>query len=217
MRTSGLGWGEIKIAISLAQKISTAEATPKPRCRSGRSWTACSPSVSQGMGWGEIAQANGFKLGEIVGKGQAKKEVTVAPTEPATTGTETMTNVKPERAGKLNKPEKTEKPVKMEKAERPEKPEKPEKPARAEQPDKPEKPEKHQRHEVVGRTDDACPGRSSPAPPPAPAGGGFLFALRSTPSPRARFAPAPGRRISPFPTSRASTGATRPPPSSRCR
>jgi len=136
MRTSGLGWGEIKIAISLAQKISTVEATALPI---GPILDSLLAQRQAGMGWGEIAKANGFKLGEIVGKGQAKKDATVAPTDPVPTDPATITGAKPERGNKLDKPEKIERPEKQDKPERPEKPEKPEKPAKPEKPEHPTK------------------------------------------------------------------------------
>ncbi len=155
MRTSGLGWGEIKIAISLAQKISTAQTTALPITPILDGLLA---QRQAGMGWGEIAQANGFKLGEVVGKGQAKKDATVVPVEPVLTTPETSTGAKPDRGSKLDKPEKMEKPAKLDKPERPEKPEKPEKldkperPEKVEKPEKPERPEKPEKPEKPQRT-----------------------------------------------------------------
>jgi len=136
MRTSGMGWGEIKIAISLAQKISTAETTALPIAPILDSLLA---QRQTGMGWGQIARENGFKLGEIVGKGQAKKDATVAPTETAPTDPATITGAKPEGGTKIEKVEKFGKPEKLDK---PERLEKPEKPVRPEKPERPEKPQR---------------------------------------------------------------------------
>jgi hypothetical protein len=143
MRSSGLGWGEIKIAISMAQKISTAKTTTPTTTQTtalpiGPILDSLLSQRQSGMGWGEIAQANGFKLGEIVGKGEAKHDATVAPVD-ATSGTGT----RPERGSKVDKPEKIDRPEKLDKPERPERPEKLEKPEKPERPEKPEKPEHH--------------------------------------------------------------------------
>lgn len=155
MRTSGLGWGEIKIVISLAQKISTAETTALPITPILDSLLA---QRLAGMGWGEIAQANGFKLGEVMGKGQAKKDAVVVPTGPVLTTPETLSGAKPERGSKLDKPEKLDKPAKLDKPERLEKPEKPEKLDKPERPEKlerlerPEKPQRPEKPEKPQRT-----------------------------------------------------------------
>lgn len=66
---------------------------------------------ADGKGWAEIAQAKGFKLGDL------KRP------EPA---------VRPERLQRAEKPERPERPQRIEKPERPEKPQRPEKPEKPE-------------------------------------------------------------------------------------
>ena len=131
MRTSGLGWGEIKIAISMAQRISSATTPASPI---GPALDGILASRLSGMGWGQIAQANGFKLGEVMGQGHGKKDIT-APPESVTPSV-----TKSDKETRLEKPEKPTKPEKPEKPERLEKPEKPEHPTK---PEKPERPKHH--------------------------------------------------------------------------
>lgn len=138
MRAGGLGWGEIKAAISLAQRISSAGTTPVPV---GEALDKLLAQRQAGMGWGKIAQANGFKLGEVIGKGHEKKG-SLTPTETMATP---PTTTKLEAGSKIEKPTKPEKPEKISKPDKPEKidkPEKLEKPEKIDKPDKPEKPEK---------------------------------------------------------------------------
>ena len=73
---------------------------------------------ADGKGWAEIAQAKGFKLGDL------KRP------EPA---------VRPERLQRAEKPERPERPQRLEKPERPQKPERPERPQRPEKPERPAK------------------------------------------------------------------------------
>ncbi len=122
MRADGLGWGEVRIAILLAQKI----ALQTPGGTIGVALDGVLAQRAEGMGWGQIAKANGFKLGEVVGQGAAKKEIDA-------TGKREKAE-KPEKAQKADKPDKPDKP---EKPDKPDKPERPEKPAK---PDKPGKP-----------------------------------------------------------------------------
>lgn len=104
--TGKLGNGEVNIALSLAeaklaeQKI--ASATPE------QLKAALEPILQQradGKGWGEIANAMGIRLGEVMRSDKARGQDRVA---------------RGERAERFSRPEKPERP---EKPDRPEKPE----------------------------------------------------------------------------------------------
>ncbi len=128
MRADGMGWGEIKLAVSLADKMSKAEDAA---VTADQALTDILADRQAGMGWGEIAKANGFKLGEVAGKGQAKRDIEILP------DTGIVDPVEPE--GLSVRPEKPYKPEKIEKAERVDRPDRPEKPNKPEKPDKPDR------------------------------------------------------------------------------
>jgi hypothetical protein len=67
---------------------------------------------ADGMGWGQIAQTMGFKLGEV------KRSPTAQDRAASGAG-------KPERAEKPQRPDKPERPFKPDRPERPVKPERP--------------------------------------------------------------------------------------------
>jgi hypothetical protein len=124
--TGKLGFGNINIALSLAQKeLGTLGITqPSPtQIRAAlnggtiqtTSGSQTLPGVltlrSQGMGWGQIANSLGFKLGDVVSASHTDRS----------------------RAG-------AERPDKPEKAEKAERPDKPDRAARADRPDHPQRP-----------------------------------------------------------------------------
>mgnify|MGYP000220368053 FL=1 len=118
------------------------------------------------MGWGEIAQELGFKLGHVNSSFHSGKTNINSSSEDASEspvgGAETASassnrSANPEKASKaqnsskvekvskvakVNKPEKIERVAKFDRPERPERPDKPEKPERVEKFEKPSKPER---------------------------------------------------------------------------
>jgi hypothetical protein len=117
-----LGLGNINIALSLAKKelADAGVSNPSPAqiqaalnggTADGKTYPGILVLRSQGMGWGEIANSLGFKLGEVVAASHTDRS----------------------RAG-------MERPDKAEKADRPEHPDRPERAARAERIDRPQRP-----------------------------------------------------------------------------
>lgn len=105
LATKGLGFGEISIALALAEK-------------SGKSVNDILAMRQSGTGWGEVARKLGLKnLGSVVKsvKGTEKDVAEVARER----------SEKADKAGKAEKAEKMEKPEKMQRAERPEHPGRP--------------------------------------------------------------------------------------------
>lgn len=132
--TGKLGFGNVRIALSLAEaslkQAGIANPTPEQIEAALNGGSVTSPSGkttrldgvlqmrADGKGWGQIAQALGFKLGDV------------------------MRNERAERVAQNQRIDRAEKGERMERAERPEKPERPQKPERPERPERPEKPER---------------------------------------------------------------------------
>ena len=115
MRNSKMGWGEINTALSLSKAISEKAPADKPITIDAALVQVLADRKS-GMGWGNIAQKYGFKLGDIVRSDKARK--------PEVTGEKVD---KPEKVEKPAKPEKIDKPVKSDDTGTPEKVGKPDK------------------------------------------------------------------------------------------
>ena len=97
--TKKLGNGEVNIALSLAEK-KLGTATPSAQqLQTALIGTAGAPGIlamrADGKGWGQIAQANGFKLGEVMRSDKAERHARVE---------------RPERPQRPDKPERPEKP-----------------------------------------------------------------------------------------------------------
>ena len=112
LRGKGLGYGEISITYSLAQKmpggLTDANVQKVLELRQDKK-----------MGWGNVARELNLKLGEVVGKAKRiERPEKIQKSE------------KPEKPQKLEKPERHERPDKFERPERPSRPERPEKPHR---------------------------------------------------------------------------------------
>lgn len=114
MRAEGYGWGNIKLATELAEKIAAqSQETP---LTFDEALTKIMDDRSQDIGFGEIAAKYGLKIGELT---RVSKQEQTANAE-----------------GMAEKPGKPEKPVKVEKMEKPERSETPQK---AEKPEMPER------------------------------------------------------------------------------
>jgi hypothetical protein len=112
MRTDGYGWGNIKLAAELAEKISSQSAGTDNPVTFNDALNQIISDRSQNIGFGEIAAKYGLKIGDL--------------NKPGNQGPVTKS-----AGANFNKPDKPERP---EKAERPEKPMKPEKPEKPEMP-----------------------------------------------------------------------------------
>ena len=100
--TGKMGYGNIDNALSLAEASLKKQgiANPTPAQLEAATMDILKMRAS-GQGWGQIAQAKGFKLGEVK---------------------------RPEHVAKAERPHKPDRPEKPERPERPERPEKPHKP-----------------------------------------------------------------------------------------
>ena len=108
--TGKMGYGEVNIALSIAEKQLGTSTPSAQQLQTALIGTSSKPGVlamrADGKGWGQIAQTYGFKLGEVMRSEKAEKTEKHARAE------------RPERHGKPERPE------------RPERPEKPERPGR---------------------------------------------------------------------------------------
>ncbi|MGE5297347.1 MAG: hypothetical protein ACM3VT_21190 [Solirubrobacterales bacterium] len=170
MRADGMGWGEIRIAVRLAEEISAASGGTVTFDQALAEVLAARDS---GQGFGEIAKEHNLKVGNLVGNGDQKKGNASEKGLDAQQGSESgETKKAPEKkrgflarvgrflgfgkkervskasstdvaaSGKVERAQKVEKVEKMEKAEKMERPSKPEKPEKPARPEKPEKPER---------------------------------------------------------------------------
>ena len=151
--TSKLGYGNINIALSLAQaeltKLGIANPTPAQLQAALNGGTVTTskgtttlPGVlqlrSEGMGWGGIAKSLGFKLGSVVSASKTEKSEAATERHDGTEKDKSVAKVdkssttrepRAERVAKAERPERIER---LEKAERPERIERPEKVERPE-------------------------------------------------------------------------------------
>lgn len=94
---------------------------------------------AEGMGWGEIAKAGGFKLGPVIsairsGNARLEKSQRAAAETRREVRGQDLAATKAERVGKAERAERPEKMERIERAERPDRPEKPERPEKIERP-----------------------------------------------------------------------------------
>ena len=100
--TGQMGWGNVDNAIAIAERLLKDQGISDPTpAQLEAAMTDVLKLRAGGMGWGEIAKAQGFKLGDVKRPEKAEKIATVE---------------RPVR------PEKPERPVKPERPERPERP-----------------------------------------------------------------------------------------------
>jgi len=114
-----MGNGNIDIALSLAREKLRQQGIANPtseQLKTALIGGAQNPGIlkqrADGMGWGQIAQSQGVKLGDIMRADKAPKNDSVARTD---------------HLDKPARPERVERPARPE---RPEKPERPERPSR---------------------------------------------------------------------------------------
>ncbi|RDI96773.1 hypothetical protein DVT68_20165 [Dyella solisilvae] len=137
--TGHLGYGNVNIALSLAQAELTAAGITQPTAAQIEAalngGTVAGPKGpvqltgvlalrADGQGWGNIAKALGFKLGDIMSAAKAHG--------PVPDSADIAHGDKTEKANHADKADK------VAKADRPDKPDHPDKPEKPERPDKPE-------------------------------------------------------------------------------
>jgi hypothetical protein len=102
--TGKMGYGNVDHALALAGASLKEQGITRPTpLQLERATVEILGQRANGMGWGEIARSQGFKLGELK---------------------------RPERVAAAERPNKPERPERPEKPERPERPEKPERPGK---------------------------------------------------------------------------------------
>ena len=128
-----MGWGEINIALSLAQALvgTDATGTELQAALNGGTITNADGTTTtldgvlrmraDGMGWGQIAKQLGFKLGALVSASHTDKSQ--AGSHTASAKADTARADKPIRAEHADRPER---PTRAERADRPERPSRPE-------------------------------------------------------------------------------------------
>jgi hypothetical protein len=167
--TAPMGFGNIKIALSLAQAQLSAQGITQPTPAQietallGGSLNAPNGTVdvpgvlamrSAGQGWGEIAHTLGVKVGDVVRSDKARpadKDVGAAEVPKPQRAERSDRAERGERAERAERPEKIERvsrvdrPERVERVERVERPERPERPERVERPERPERAERPER------------------------------------------------------------------------
>lgn len=143
--TGQLGYGNVNIALALAQAELTAAGITQPTAAqieaalNGGTVTGPSGTVqltgvlalrSAGQGWGNIAKTLGVKLGDVMSAAKAHG--------PVPDSDDIAHGEKTDKAGHADKADKVAKADHPDKADRPDKPEHPDKPEKPERPDKPE-------------------------------------------------------------------------------
>ncbi|SDZ79854.1 hypothetical protein [Microbulbifer marinus] len=136
--TAGMGYGNVFITLALAEQLAMSSAA---EALEGETGMTAEESLNEilymrqveGMGWGSIAKAKGFNLGEVISSIRSNRP-------------EKVETAKAERAaGKDMRAEKAQKVEKAERVAKLERPERPVKPERAEKPERPAKPERAER------------------------------------------------------------------------
>ncbi len=100
MRSDGMGFGEMNIALAISERIAADSAETETPVTIDSALDGVLAERADGKGWGEIAQDHGFNVGDVV-----------------------------RDAGK-ERPERGARPQRLEKPDRPDKPQKPDKPDR---------------------------------------------------------------------------------------
>ncbi len=159
--TGHLGYGGVYISLSLAKALLERDGITEPTpaqiaaALNGGDVTLGDGTVvtyagilaqrADGAGWGQIAKAEGFKLGPVIatlrsGKDHLSRHA-ARPGKPDHAGGP-KAGERAERAAKPQRAERAERPEKPQRAERPEKPERPMRVERPERPERPDRPGK---------------------------------------------------------------------------
>ena len=146
--TGHLGYGNVNIALSLAQAELTAAGITQPTAaqieaalnggavagpKGPVQFTGVLALRAEGQGWGNIAKTLGFKLGDIMSATKAHG--------PVPDSADIAHGEKVDKASHADKADKVAKVDRPDKADRPDKPDHPDKPEKPEKPERPDKPE----------------------------------------------------------------------------
>jgi len=138
-----MGWGNVNITLSLAQALLESGAYPDLQSaltgvettvtnEDGTTTVTSEGGVlalrADGMGWGQIANELGFRLGDLVSASN-RSERAAARVNDGTAG----------RAAREERVARADRPARPERAERPERPDRPERPEKPERPERPER------------------------------------------------------------------------------
>jgi len=147
--TGHLGYGNVNIALSLAQAELTAAGITQPTAaqieaalnggavagpKGPVQFTGVLALRAEGQGWGNIAKTLGFKLGDIMSATKAHG--------PVPDSADIAHGEKVDKASHADKADKVAKVDRPDKADRPDKPDHPDKPEKPEKPERPDKPER---------------------------------------------------------------------------
>lgn len=171
MRGDGMGWGEIRIAVRLAEEISAAS---EGAVTFDQALTEVLTSLDSGLGFGEIARQHDISVGQLVGNRDQKMNAVGGKQLQTQSGNEqgetqrvterkrgflarlgsflgfgkkertrqTLSTTDVATSGKVERSQQTERVAKMERIEKMERPSRPERPERPARPERPEKPER---------------------------------------------------------------------------
>lgn len=144
--TGHLGYGNVNIALSLAQAELSASGITQPTAAQIEAalngGTVAGPKGpvqltgvlalrAEGQGWGNISKTLGFKLGDIMSATKAHG--------PVPDSADIAHGEKIDKASHADKVAKVDRPDKADRPDKPDHPDKPEKPEKPERPDKPER------------------------------------------------------------------------------
>jgi len=157
MLTAGYGWGEVRIATLLSQKIA---ANSNGALTFDAALTQVMDARAAGKDFGQIAADNHLKIGDLVRHQKAGDATMAKGKKPgffarvgralgfgrsAEKPAKPVTVDKPQAAAKVERPTKPERAAMAERPERPERPAQPERPERPERPARPDRPERPER------------------------------------------------------------------------
>jgi len=163
MRADGAGWGNIKIATALAEQLVVKTAENETPLTFDKALAEILAARAEGMGFGEIANENDLKIGQLMRNRNQVQEPLQGDGLEAEEGVQAGEAVQTRGRkrglfsrlagflgfGKAKRPDKAERPVKLAGSGKPEGIERPEKPGKPDRPDRPQKLEKPERPEKL--------------------------------------------------------------------
>ena len=143
-----MGYGNVNIVLAMAERQMAGDGNPTLESVLANPDNGILTLRASGMGWGQIAQDLGFKLGEVMGNAPSKESMAARKEERQSQrassdarggnrGGDRGNMARAERPGKI------ERPVKVERPERVERPHKIERVERVERPQRPERAGRH--------------------------------------------------------------------------
>ena len=137
--TKAMGNGNVNITLRIAQQMmaNNSNLTLQQALMGTSGTQGILQMRASGMGWGQIAKTEGFKLGDVMRSGKADSA--------STAGRAESKSDRVARSERSEKVERAERPEKVERAERPEKVERVERAERVERVERPQRPERTSR------------------------------------------------------------------------